>query len=90
MPSLVKPSKSALLSASAIRSAGSGDASAASLPATVAVNAEPVSVTVVAVGSPPEMPAATAAAPPPTIGSEIRLFFSENVMFAAVVEAVVP
>ena len=43
------------------------------------------------VGSPAEMPAA-AARPRRrrTIGSEIRLFFSENVMFAAVVEAVVP
>ena len=50
----MKPAKSALLSASAIRSAGSGEAAGAD-PVTVAVKAEPVSATVVVVGSPAEI-----------------------------------
>ncbi len=47
-------------------------------------------MTATVVGSPPLTPAASAAGPPPEIGSVIRLFLSENVMFAAVFEAVVP
>jgi hypothetical protein len=35
------------------------------------------------------MPAAFAAAPPPTIGSTIRLFCSENVIAAPVLDEVV-